>query len=354
MEKPAEPVTDDEQDDEQDDAENDDDDTDPLELEPSIVVESEAEARAVNFWLSLPQLHGPGCGCGRCIMTRGLQSVEEMEEVEKLQKTVTVATHKDKPDVLYVGIGLDRKTVQQSLGTGEVLSGWQVLEVAIRLAESGSGKGNGDAYGSDLMDLLRQGFLLGFSEQHSCYLVGKLPDLLSAGAAVPSQTYISRQPDHWLTLGEINLRRESNMTNEKNGKAKGGAAVADKAPKAAKEKGPCACGCGQETGSKFAIGHDSKLRGTIHRVLTGDEKVNIIPRVAFERCGTITVSRFTGTELEDVQVPDCHFDHQRGQKALEDYQEKQEKAKRAEAEKAEKAKSEPVATPSGAEPPSAQ
>lgn len=41
------------------------------------------------------------------------------------------------------------------------------------------------------------------------------------------------------------------------------------APKAAKEKVPCACGCGQTTGRQFAQGHDAKMVSEAAKAVTG-------------------------------------------------------------------------------------
>ena len=305
-----------------------------------------------DFWQTLRPLHPRDCPCLECEFRRRPLNEEETEELEKLRKTVTVATRSHLPEDLqgdlYVGIGITRADLLSQFPD------YHVIDAAIRVVpESGASPVAGDATedtpttgpsGTTLMGLFRSGCIIGYDPTQGCYLVGKFGDILASGAILPKKTYVAREnasPASWLELDRINYelaaeaaKKGKNMPNKKNAEGEGTTAVA----KAPKEKTPCACGCGLTTLSNFAMGHDSKLRGIIHRVLEGREDLESIPMIAYEKLNKVVAQRYNPdtNSLEDVEVPECHFSHDKGKKAMVEAADKAEKAAAAAAAKAEK------------------
>lgn len=312
----------------------------------------------LDFWNSFPKIHPKNCTCLEC---KGrdfpaLMTEEENEELDKLRKTVTVATRTglaaDEVDELYVGIGIPRAEIlkqPQFQPTDEDPRPWYVLEAYVELAgkvKAGQtteeeGKTPDHVFGPNLFALFRdKECLIGYHAGRGGYLVGQIGDLLSMGVVLPKSTFIARNVEHWLPLDRINYQKALEADRGRNRKVpnkdKEATETAEKAPK---EQLPCACGCGQMTGSKFAMGHDSKLRGQIHRVLEGREDPDKIPSIAYERCGSKVIQRFNADthQLEEINVPDAHFSHDKGQKAFAAWEESERKKAENEAAKAKKA-----------------
>lgn len=72
------------------------------------------------------------------------------------------------------------------------------------------------------------------------------------------------------------------------GKDKGAKAETAKAPKAAKTKNPCLCGCGELVGNRFRPGHDARWYSQLAKINNGDAKFSSLSKESQKLLGDMS------------------------------------------------------------------